>query len=175
MNRQQLRDAQTPLKERYRGDPAAAVVTLTADGALSDGITCSVQTGRALAVAGLHLASGGDGMSLCSGDMLLQALAACAGVTLRAVATSLDLRVRGGSVHVEGDVDFRGTLAVDRDAPVGFRAIRVTFELDTDADNHQLETLLRLTERYCVVAQTLASSPQLSVSLAHLETGEHGA
>src|SRR5665648_127515 len=149
MNRQQLRAAQTPLKERYRGDSAAAVVTLTADGALSDGITCSVQTGRALAVAGLHPASGGDGMSLCSGDMLLQALAACAGVTLRAVATSLDLRVRGGSVHVEGDVDFRGTLAVDRDAPVGFRAIRVTFELDTDADNHQLKTLLRLTERYC--------------------------
>lgn len=164
MDGDELRALQAPLKERYREDPASALVTLTADGSLSEGITCSVQTGRALAVAGLHPATGGDGSTLCSGDLLLQALAACAGVTLRAVATSLDLPLRGGTVHVEGDLDFRGTLAVDREASVGFRQIRVMFALDSDAEQEQLDTLLRLTERYCVVYQTLAGSPALSVT-----------
>ena len=175
MDRRQLRELQAPLKDRYREDPTAAVVTLTADGSLTDGITCSVQTGRALAVAGLHPASGGDGSTLCSGDMLLQALAACAGVTLRSVATSLELPLRGGSVHVEGDLDFRGTLAVDKGAPVGFRDIRVTFVLDTDADDDQVETLLRLTERYCVVYQTLAASPALGLVWARAATPAAGA
>lgn len=157
MDRETLKAVQGPLKEQYREDPDAAVVTLRAEGTLGEGITCSVQTGRALAEAGLHPATGGDGRSLCSGDMLLVALAACAGVTLRSVATSLDIPVRGGSVHAEGDLDFRGTLAVDKAAPVGFRAIRLRFDLDTDADAEQLDTLLRLTERYCVVAQTIAA------------------
>lgn len=157
MDREMLKAVQGPLKEQYREDPDAAVVTLRAEGTLGEGITCSVQTGRALAEAGLHPATGGDGRSLCSGDMLLEALAACAGVTLRSVATSLDIPVRGGSVHAEGDLDFRGTLAVDKEAPVGFRAIRLRFDLDTDADTEQLDTLLRLTERYCVVAQTIAA------------------
>jgi len=157
MDRETLKAVQGPLKERYREQPEAAVVTLRAQGVLGEGITCSVQTGRALAEAGLHPATGGDGRSLCSGDMLLEALAACAGVTLRSVATSLDIAVRGGTVHAEGDLDFRGTLAVDKEAPVGFRAIRLRFELDTDAEAEQLDTLLRLTERYCVVAQTIAA------------------
>jgi uncharacterized OsmC-like protein len=164
VDRQQLRTVQQPLKERYRVEPSAGVVTLRAEGTLGEGITCSVQTGRMLAEAGLHPATGGDGRSLCSGDMLLQALAACAGVTLRAVATSLDISVRGGTVHVEGDVDFSGTLGVSREAPVGFRAVRLTFDLGTDAASDQLDTLLRLTERYCVVYQTLASAPALSAS-----------
>ena len=163
VDRAALRRVQEPLKDRYREEPEAALVTLRAAGTLGEGITCSVQTGRALAEAGLHPASGGDGSTLCSGDMLLEALAACAGVTLRAVATSLELAVEG-SVHAEGDLDFRGTLAVGRDAPVGFRSIRVRFELDTDADEEQLDTLLRLTERYCVVYQTLSASPQLAAS-----------
>jgi uncharacterized OsmC-like protein len=165
MEREELRAIQAPLKERYGEDPDAAVVTLTANGELGEGVSCSVQTGRAIAEAGLHPASGGDGTQLCSGDMLLEALAACAGVTLRAVATSLGIEVRSGTVRAEGDLDFRGTLAVDRDAPVGFRAIRLAFELDADADAEQLETLLKLTERYCVVLQTLSSSPELSVTL----------
>lgn len=163
MDRDQLRALQAPLKEHYRDDPESAVVTLSADASLADGITCSVQTGRALAVAGLHPASGGDGSTLCSGDMLLEALAACAGVTLRAVATSLGLDVRSGEVHVDGDLDFRGTLAVDKDAPVGFRDIRLSFELDTDASDDEVATLLRLTERYCVVLQTLRTSPRIGV------------
>ena len=163
MDRDTLKAVQGPLKERYREDPASAVVTLRAAGTLGEGITCSVQTGRALAEAGLHPATGGDGLSLCSGDMLLEALAACAGVTLRSVATSLEVPVRGGTVHAEGDLDFRGTLAVDRDAPVGFREIRLRFELDTDADGEQLDTLLRLTERYCVVAQTLSGGVPLTM------------
>lgn len=163
MDRDTLRSLQTPLRERYREEPASAVVTLTADGSLGDGLTCSVQTGRALAVAGLHPATGGDGTALCSGDMLLQALAACAGVTLTSVATSLEIEVTG-SVHVEGDLDFRGTLAVDKAAPVGFREIRMSFELDSTASEEQLDTLVRLTERYCVVYQTLASTPVLAVS-----------
>jgi uncharacterized OsmC-like protein len=162
MEREELRAAQTPLKERYTEDPEAAVVTLSAGGELGKGISCSVQTGRAIAEAGLHPASGGDGSLLCSGDMLLEALVACAGVTLQAVSTSLGIEVESGTVRAEGDLDFRGTLAVDREVPVGFSAIRLSFELDTDADAEQLETLLKLTERYCVVFQTIAGSPQLS-------------
>jgi uncharacterized OsmC-like protein len=164
MDREQLRQTQAPIKARYRDDPQAGLVTLQAEGSLSDGITCSVDTGRALAVAGLHPGTGGDGTALCSGDMLLQALAACAGVTLRAVATSLGIDVRAGNVRVEGDLDFRGTLGVDKQAAVGFTDIRTTFDLDTDATPEQLETLLMLTERYCVVYQTLASQPRLSVA-----------
>lgn len=165
MNGDELRAVQEPLKRLYREDPAAAVVTLEAEGALGDGVVCSVATGRTLVEAGLHPASGGDGLSACSGDMLLQALVACAGVTLRAVATSLGLAV-SGSVRAEGDLDFRGTLSVDREAPVGFTDIRLTFDLDSDASDEQLATLVRLTERYCVVFQTLAASPALSVSRA---------
>jgi uncharacterized OsmC-like protein len=160
-----LRATQAPLKERYEREPEAALVTLSASGTLGDGVSCSVHTGRALAQAGLHPASGGDGTLLCSGDMLLEALAACAGVTLRAVSTSLGIAVRSGTVHAEGDLDFRGTLAVDRDAPVGFSAIRLRFDLDSDADEEQLATLLKLTERYCVVLQSLARSPRLSAEL----------
>ncbi|WP_329097423.1 OsmC family protein [Actinomadura citrea] len=164
MESRELRELQKPLKERYREDPGSAVVTLSAAGSLEDGVTCSVETGRALAVAGLHPAAGGDGTLLCSGDMLLEALVACAGVTLRSVATALELDVHGGTVSAEGDLDFRGTLAVAREAPVGFRAIRLRFELDTDASEEDMATLLRLTERYCVVLQTLASSPELTVT-----------
>jgi uncharacterized OsmC-like protein len=160
VDRQQLRALQDPLKQLYRHDASAALITLKAEGNLGEGITCSVQTGRA--VAGLHRATGGDGLSLCSGDLLLEALAACAGVTLRAVATSLDIPVAGGTVHVEGDLDFRGTLAVSKEAPVGFCAIRLRYTLDTLATVEQLETLIRLTERYCVVYQTLAGSPHVS-------------
>ncbi len=166
MDRKSLKSVQAPLKERYADQPETAVVTLKASGALGEGISCSVETGRALAEAGLHPASGGDGTQLCSGDMLLEALVACAGVTLRAVATSLGIVVESGRVHAEGELDFRGTLAVDRDAPVGFRAIRLDFELDTEASDEELETLLKLTERYCVVFQTLSTPPELSASLA---------
>ena len=166
MDTEELRALQQPLKDAYRSDPASAVITLRAHGELgAEGVSCSVETGRALAVAGLHPASGGDGTLACSGDMLLQALAACAGVTLRAVATSLGIAVRGGTVRAEGDLDFRGTLAVAKDAPVGFTAIRLSFDLDTDASPDQQDTLLRLTERYCVVFQTLASPAHLSASL----------
>jgi uncharacterized OsmC-like protein len=165
MNRDELRATQAPLKEHYEHAPEAALVTLRASGSLGDGISCTVNTGRALAAAGLHPASGGDGSLLCSGDMLLEALAACAGVTLRAVSTSLGIAVEAGTIHAEGDLDFRGTLAVDRDAPVGFRAIRLRFELETEAGEEELATLLKLTERYCVVLQTLASPPQLSASV----------
>ena len=160
-----LRAVQEPLKDAYRQDPRQAVVTLRARGELGDeGISCSVDTGRALAVAGLHPATGGDGSLLCSGDMLLEALVACAGVTLRAVATSLGIPINGGTVHAEGDLDFRGTLAVDREAPVGFTSIRLSFELDSEASNEQIATLLRLTERYCVVYQTLAHPVPVSAS-----------
>jgi uncharacterized OsmC-like protein len=168
VDRAELQSVQEPLKEQYRENPDAALVTLSATGTLGEGITCSVRTGAALAAAGLHPASGGDGSALCSGDMLLEALAACAGVTLRAVATSLEVPIERGEVHVEGDLDFRGTLAVDRDAPVGFRSIRVRFELETTATDEQLATLLRLTERYCVVLQTIASPSVLATSLARL-------
>jgi len=166
MDREQLRAVQEPLKERYRQHPDKALVTLRATGTLGEGITCSVGTGRALAEAGLHSATGGDGLSLCSGDMLLEALAACAGVTLRAVATSLGLDVETGIVRAEGDLDFRGTLAVSKEAPVGFRSIRLSFELETDAGDDDLDTLLRLTERYCVVYQTLAGTPTLTACWA---------
>jgi uncharacterized OsmC-like protein len=164
VDRQELRDRQAPLKVRYREDPSSALVTLKAEGTLGEGVTCKVDTGRALAEAGLHPASGGDGMSLCSGDMLLEALVACAGVTLRAVATSLGLDVRDGTVRAEGDLDFRGTLAVDKGTPVGLTAIRLAFDLDTDASPEELATLIRLTERYCVVLQTLTASPKVSVT-----------
>jgi uncharacterized OsmC-like protein len=160
-----LREIQAPLKERYRADPAAAEVTLTATGTLDEGIACSVRTARAIASAGLHPATGGDGSLLCSGDMLLEALVACAGVTLRAVATSMEISVDGGTVTADGDLDFRGTLAVSNDAPVGFRTIRLRFDLDTSATDEQLDSLLRLTERYCVVLQTLAGTPELSASI----------
>jgi uncharacterized OsmC-like protein len=167
MDQAALKELQAPLKERYRDDPEAAVVTLSAAGTLEEGISCSVQTGRAIAAAGLHPASGGDGSLLCSGDMLLEALVACAGVTMRAVATSLGIELRGARVQAEGDLDFRGTLGVDRDAPVGFREIRLSFEVDSDADEEQLATLLKLTERYCVVLQTVAAAPRLSTTLSH--------
>jgi uncharacterized OsmC-like protein len=166
MDRNELRAVQAPLKKRYREEPDAAVVTLFATGELGEGIACSVNTGRALAEAGLHPATGGDGSLLCSGDMLLEALVACAGVTLRAVATSLGIPVSEGRVRAEGDLDFRGTLGVDRDAPVGFKAIRLSFELETDADEEQLATLKKLTERYCVVYQTLAGVPALTTTLS---------
>jgi uncharacterized OsmC-like protein len=162
MEREELRAIQAPLKERYEEEPGAALVTLKASGSLGEGISCSVDSGRVLAEAGLHPASGGDGSLLCSGDMLLEALVACAGVTLRAVATSLGISVESGTVRAEGDLDFRGTLAVDREAPVGFRSIRLSFDLDSDADEEQLATLLKLTERYCVVFQSLSTPPELS-------------
>jgi uncharacterized OsmC-like protein len=165
MDATELRALQAPLKQRYRDDPDAAVVTLRAEGSLGDeSITCKVSTGRALIEAGLHPATGGDGLAACSGDMLLEALVACAGVTLRAVATALDLPVRGGAVRAEGDLDFRGTLGVARDAPVGFRAIRLTFDLDTDLDADQRTRLLDLTERYCVVYQTLRAAVPVTVT-----------
>src|SRR5690349_24987954 len=164
MNRDELRQLQQPLKDRYREDPDAAVITLRASGELDgDGIACSVQTGRALVEAGLHPATGGTGALACSGDMLLEALVACAGVTLRSVATSLELDV-SGSVHAEGDLDFRGTLGVDREAPVGFAAIRLRFELASDEPEEKLAKLLQLTERYCVVGQTLAGGVPLEFS-----------
>jgi uncharacterized OsmC-like protein len=166
MQRDELRALQAPLKDHYAQEPGAAMVTLSATGTLGEGVSCSVQTGRALAEAGLHPATGGDGSLLCSGDMLLEALVACAGVTLRAVATSLGIALSSGRVHAEGDLDFRGTLGVDREAPVGFSEIRLSFALDTEADEDQLATLLKLTERYCVVYQTLASAPALSVTAA---------
>jgi uncharacterized OsmC-like protein len=165
VQREDLRALQAPLKERYAREPDAALITLSATGTLGEGVSCSVQTGRAIAEAGLHQATGGDGSLLCSGDMLLEALVACAGVTLRAVATSLGISVSSGQVRAEGDLDFRGTLGVG-EAPVGFSAIRLSFQLDTDADEQQLATLRRLTERYCVVYQTLARPPALSVGLA---------
>jgi uncharacterized OsmC-like protein len=165
MDKEELRARQAPLKARYRENAAAAFVTLKASGRLGEeAIVCSVETGRAMAEAGLHPATGGDGLALCSGDMLLQSLVACAGVTLRAVATSLGIAVRGGVVRAEGDLDFRGTLGVAKDAPVGFRAIRLAFELDTDAADEQIETLVALTERYCVVYQTLLSAPPIEIA-----------
>ncbi|TDP94036.1 OsmC family protein [Labedaea rhizosphaerae] len=166
MDAAELRELQAPLKDKYRDDPASAVVTLRASAELDGtGIACRIDTGRALAEAGLHPATGGDGTQLCSGDMLLQALAACAGVTLRAVATAIGLEVRGGTVRAEGELDFRGTLGVAKDAPVGFTAIRLAFAVDADADAEQLATLQRLTERYCVVYQTLRTAPDIEVTL----------
>jgi uncharacterized OsmC-like protein len=167
MDAASLRELQAPLKTRYREQPEEALVTLRADGSLdADGIACRVETGRALVEVGLHPATGGSGLQACSGDMLLEALVACAGVTLRAVATALEFRLKGGSVRAEGDLDFRGTLGVDRAAPVGFRAIRLAFALDTDEAQDRIDSLLKLTERYCVVLQTLRHPPELMASIS---------
>ena len=160
ITRDELRELQRPIKDRYRSEPDAAQITLSADGSLDDGIACSVQTGRALVEAGLHPGTGGDGTLACSGDMLLQALAACAGVTMRSVATAMGIAV-AGTVHAEGDLDWRGTLAIDKEVPVGFKAIRLRFEIESDATDEELESLEKLTLRYCVVFQTLAAIPEL--------------
>ncbi len=166
MDANTLRGLQAPLKDRYKQTPEAALVTLKARGQLDDAkVACKVETGRALALAGLHPATGGSGAELCSGDMLLEALVACAGVTMKAVATALEIPLRNAVVRAEGDLDFRGTLGVDRTAPVGFRAIRLAFDLDTDAAQEQIDTLIKLTERYCVVFQTLNQRPALSVTV----------
>src|SRR5450631_1152176 len=164
MKTEELRAVQAPLKDRYKAQPDTALITLKAEGRLGEGVTCSVQTGKALVTAGLHPATGGNGMSACSGDMLLEALVACAGVTLNAVATAIGVVIRSGTVRAEGDLDFRGTLGVAKDAPVGFQRIRLHFDLVTDASEEELSTLSRLTERYCVVFQTLRQSPELTVS-----------
>ena len=163
MNADELKAMQAPLKQKYKDDPASAVVTLRAESRSTDGLSCKVATGRAIVEAGLHPATGGDGSFACSGDMLLEALAACAGVTLRAVATAIGVNLRSATVAAEGDIDFRGTLGVARDAPVGFRDIRLRFHLETDAPDDQRATLIRLTERYCVVLQTLKQPPAVSV------------
>jgi uncharacterized OsmC-like protein len=169
MNGNELRAMQAPIKERYKSDPQAAFITLKANGSLdAPGIACKLETGRALAVAGLHPATGGSGMELCSGDMLLEALVACAGVTVKAVATALDIPLRSGSISAEGDLDFRGTLGVAKDAPVGFAQIRLRFALDTDAGQDKLDQLLKLTERYCVVYQTIKSGPAVDVTMARV-------
>ncbi|ARP98723.1 OsmC family protein [Pseudorhodoplanes sinuspersici] len=166
MDAAELRAMQAPIKDRYKSDADAALITLKAKGTLDDtNIACKVETGRALAIAGLHPATGGSGMELCSGDMLLEALVACAGVTLKAVATALDIPLKSGRVSAEGDLDFRGTLGVAKDAPVGFREIRLTFDVDTDAPQEKLDQLLKLTERYCVVYQTIKAGPSVAVSL----------
>ena len=164
MNAHELKALQAPIKERYKTDPDAAVVTLRAEGSLGEGIACRVDTGRALVEAGLHPATGGSGMQACSGDMLLEALVACAGVTLKAVATALQIKLDDGKVRAEGDLDFRGTLGVAKDAPVGFREIRLAFELDTDASEEQKKKLIELTERYCVVLQTIRNMPAVKVT-----------
>jgi len=169
MDANELRAMQAPIKERYRGDPQAAVVTLRAKGTLDDSnIACKLETGRALQAAGLHPTAGGSGLELCSGDMLLEALVACAGVTLKAVATALDIPLKSGQVSAEGELDFRGTLGVAKDAPVGFREIRLRFDLDTDAAQDKLDQLLKLTERYCVVYQTIKAGPPVEVKLARM-------
>jgi len=164
MDAAQLKEIQTPIKARYRDDPDAAIITLKAQGAIGEGVTCSVETGRALVEAGLHPATGGTGMHACSGDMLLEALVACAGVTLNAVATALELNVRDARIAAEGDLDFKGTLGVEKQAPVGFRDIRLSFDIDGELTDEQLATLIKLTERYCVVYQTLKSAPPIDVS-----------
>jgi uncharacterized OsmC-like protein len=166
MDSAELRALQAPVKKRYQDEPAAAQLTLRATGSLGDALTCKVSTGKTLVEAGLHPATGGDGLAACSGDMLLEALIACAGVTLRAVATALDIAVRGGTVTAEGDLDFRGTLGVSKETPVGFQAIRLSFDLDSDATPQQRETLLKLTKRYCVVYQTLEKSPRLQAAIS---------
>lgn len=164
MNTDELRALQAPLKEKYREDPDAALITLRAQGRAGEGITCKVETGKALVAAGLHPATGGDGLAACSGDMLLEALVACAGVTLQAVATAIGVNLRDAVVSAEGDLDFRGTLGVSKETPVGFKDIRLRFDLDTDADEEQLKSLIRLTERYCVVYQTLRRAPEIAIS-----------
>jgi len=163
MNADELRKLQAPLKAQYRDRPETALVTLSAEGCAGENITCKIETGKARVEAGLHPATGGDGQSACSADMLLEALVGCAGVTLRAVATALNIPLRGGTIRAEGDLDFRGTLGVSKDVPVGFKQIRLNFELDTDASEEQVATLLRLTERYCVVYQTLSHPANISV------------
>ena len=169
MDANELRALQAPIKQRYKDDPDAAVVTLKAKGTLDDSnVACKLETGRALAAAGLHPATGGSGLELCSGDMLLEALVACAGVTLKAVATALDIPLKSGAVSAEGELDFRGTLGVAKDAPVGFREIRLRFDLDTDAPQDKLDQLLKLTERYCVVYQTIKAGPPVEVTLARV-------
>lgn len=166
MDADALRAMQAPIKARYKDDPEAAVITLRAQGELDESrIACKLETGRAIVEAGLHPATGGSGLELCSGDMLLEALVACAGVTMKAVATALEIPLRKGVVRAEGDLDFRGTLGVEREAPVGFRAIRLAFDIDTDAPQEKIDTLLKLTERYCVVFQTINRKPELSVTL----------
>ena len=169
MNANELRALQAPIKERYKSDPKAAYITLKAKGDLANtNIACKVQTGRALAVAGLHPATGGSGLELCSGDMLLEALVACAGVTMKAVATALDIPLKAASVSAEGDLDFRGTLGVAKDAPVGFAQIRLRFELDTDAPQDKIDQLLKLTERYCVVYQTIKNGPPVDIKVSRV-------
>lgn len=166
MNVDELRAVQAPLKGKYKDDPAAALITLRAEGSLDQGaLSCKVETGKAVVEAGLHPATGGSGMQACSGDMLLEALVACAGVTLNAVATALEIKIAGGRVTAEGDLDFRGTLGVAKEAPVGFRDVRLRFDLDCDASGEQLATLLKLTERYCVIYQTLRHPPAMTVAL----------
>ena len=164
MNAAELKLLQTPIKDRYREQPESASITLRAEGKIGEGVTCRIQTGKALVEAGLHPATGGNGLSACSGDMLLESLVACAGVTLRAVATALDIPLRDATIRAEGDLDFRGTLAVSKEVPVGFQQIRLRFDLDTDANAEQVATLLRLTERYCVVYQTLTRPPKIEIS-----------
>lgn len=164
MNSAELRTLQAPLKQRYKDDPDSAVITLQAKGEIGEGVTCRIETGKALVEAGLHPATGGSGASACSGDMLLEALAACAGVTLNSVATAIGVNIRKGKVTAEGDLDFRGTLGVSKEAPVGFQDIRLRFDLDTDADEDQLAALQKLTERYCVVFQTLRNAPEITVT-----------
>ena len=164
MNKEELRAIQTPIKEGYKERPETALITLKAQGRLGEGVTCNVQTGKALVAAGLHPATGGNGLNLCSGDMLLEALVACAGVTLGAVATAIGVVIQSGAVRAEGDLDFRGTLGVAKDAPVGFARIRLNFDLETNASTDELNTLIRLTERYCVVYQTLRQPPEMTVS-----------
>ena len=164
MDANELKSLQAPLKQQYRDTPETALITLKAKGRIGEGVTCKVDTGVAIAEAGLHPATGGDGTGLCSGDMLLEALVACAGVTLRAVATAIEVDLRDATISAEGDLDFRGTLGVSKDAPVGFQSIRLKFDLDTDADEAQLDTLIKLTERYCVVYQSITTSPAISIS-----------
>ena len=164
MKSEELKSIQAPLKENYRSNPKEAFITLSAEGKLGEGVTCSIKTGKALIEAGLHPATGGTGVNICSGDMLLEALVACAGVTMNAVATSLGIEIKEGIVKADGDLDFRGTLGISKEAPVGFQNIRLTFILNTNADKELLNTLIRLTERYCVVYQTLANSPKIEFS-----------
>jgi uncharacterized OsmC-like protein len=164
MNAEELKSLQAPLKQKYLDHPDTAMITLKANARIGEGITCKVETGKAIAEAGLHPATGGDGHSLCSGDMLLEALVACAGVTLRAVATAIGVTLRDATISAEGDLDFRGTLGVSKEAPVGFKRIRLHFALDSDGDQQQLASLIKLTERYCVVYQTLSNTPEISVT-----------
>ena len=163
MKAEELKATQAPLKDLYRATPDAALITLKASGRLGEGVTCKIETGKALIAAGLHPATGGNGLSACSGDMLLEALVACAGVTLNAVATALGIELRDATLEAEGDLDFRGTLGVSKEAPVGFQNIRLNISLDTDASEEQISSLIRLTERYCVVYQTLVHAPEITV------------